>query len=122
MTTQIKRLPSYAKILLDGFSQKRGSALLRSEMESGPPRQSRIKTRVMVTRSVIIRLANLDEFNQFEQWYSDEINEGASWFEFDDPVSQTSKAARFVDGGYSASPVGDVAMGWKISAQIETWG
>lgn len=116
------KLPSYAKILLEGFSQKRGSALLRSEMESGPPRQSRIKSRVMVTRSVIIRVASLDEFNLFEVWYANDINEGAQWFNFDDPVSGSEKSARFVDGGYSASPVGDVAMGWKISAQIETWG
>lgn len=122
MPITIKSLPSYAKILLEGFSQKRGSALLRSEMESGPPRQSKIKSRVMVTRSIVIRLASLEEFNLFETWYANDINEGAEWFSWNDPVSQSQKAARFVDGGYSASPVGDVGMGWKISAQIETWG
>jgi len=32
-------LPSYVKIMFDGYQQARDSAVMRTDMESGPPRQ-----------------------------------------------------------------------------------
>lgn len=115
-------LPTYAKILITGFSQQRESALLRTEMESGAPRQSKVRSRVMVTRSCIIYIATLADFRRFETWYSVNLNEGASWFNYYDPVSGTTKECRFVGGGYTATPTGGALTGWQVSAKIESWG
>ena len=41
--------PSYAGIRHEGFAEQRESALMRTEMESGPPRQTKVRSRVLVT-------------------------------------------------------------------------
>lgn len=115
-------LPSYARLLRDGYKHQRESALLRSDMESGPPRQSKIKTSVMVTRSCTIHLSSKADFESFENWYSDTLNEGALWFTYLDPVSESTKLARFVGGGYEATPRANIHGSWVISAKIESWG
>jgi hypothetical protein len=113
--------PSYAKLLFSGFSVKRESAVLRSDMESGPARQTKVRSTVMITRSVKIYLPTLANYQSFEAWYSSDINEGASWFNFTDPVSGTSKLARFVNGGYTATPLMGGMAAWTVEAKIETW-
>lgn len=115
-------LPSYAKILFSGYSQQRESALLRTEMESGPPRQAKVRSRVMVTRSCELFFNSRADFLSFEDWYANTLNEGSAWFNFTDPVSSTSKTARFVGGGYVATPLIGQLAAWKISIKIETWG
>lgn len=115
-------LPSYVKILLDGYKHERESALLRTEMESGPPKQAKIKSKVMVSRTCNLYIDSKDDFESFEQWYSETLNEGALWFTYSDPVSQMNKTARFVGGGFSAAPKGSVYGSWVISTKIETWG
>lgn len=114
--------PSYAKILLAGYQHQRESALLRSEMESGPARQSKVRSRVMVTRTCTIFLETLSDFNSFETWFATTLNEGALWFDYADPVSGITKSARFVGGGYSATPASGALGSWNIAAKLETWG
>lgn len=114
--------PIYATILYSGFSIKRETAIIRSDMESGPPKQAKVRSKPMVTRTVKIYLPTLANFQSFETWYSSDISEGALWFNFTDPVYGTSTLGRFVNGGYTATPmVGGVAA-WEVSAKIETWG
>jgi hypothetical protein len=115
-------LPVYVKILLDGYKHERESALLRTGMESGPPKQAKIKSRVMVSRTCNLYLDSKNDFEAFELWYSEDLKEGANWFTYFDPVSGLTKTARFVGGGYSASPKGSVYGSWVISTKIETWG
>lgn len=114
-------LPSYAEILLPKYSEERMPALLRSEMESGPPKQAKIRSTVMVKRSVTFLIRSLADYRSFQTWFSVTINEGADWFTWTDPVSGTTKNARFVGGGYKAIPQGSLAR-WHVQAQIETWG
>lgn len=113
--------PSYAKILSTGFSEKRESALLRTEMESGPPKQARIKSRVLVERAVAILLMSNADYIAFVAWFSEALNEGVAWFDFKDPVSQMTKQARFVGGGLEGTPSGALST-WTINTKIETWG
>lgn len=115
-------LPSYAILMRDGYKHQRESALLRSEMESGPPKQTKIKHRVMVTRTCTIYLKSKTDFESFELWYSSTIKEGTLWFNYLDPVSDSTKLARFVGGGYEAIPRANVKGAWLISAKIESWG
>ena len=115
--------PTYAKILVDGFAEQRESALMRTEMESGPPRQTKVKSRVMVTRPVNIYLETLADYASFKTWFGTTINEGADWFTWTDPIDGASKSARFAGGGLSAMPLpGLTTSRWRISASLETWG
>lgn len=115
--------PSYAKLQMSGYSQQRESAIMRTEMESGPPRQAKIRSRVMLTRNARIYLSSKADFQSFESWYANDCNLGAAWFNFTDPVSGNIVQARFVGGGYSAQPIGVAGLsGWMIDVKIESWG
>ena len=113
--------PAYAKILASGFAEQRESALLRTEMESGPPKQAKIKSRVMVTRPVNVLIKSRSDYLSFVTWFSKTINEGSAWFDFTDPVTNTIKQARFVGGGLDATPQAGLTL-WAIPLKIETWG
>lgn len=114
-------LPAYAKILYNGYSKKRESSLLRSEMESGPPKQARYKYNVMEVHSIKIYLDTKINFQSFESWYKNDIKDGSSWFDMADPVSGSTIEVRFKDGGYTATPMCADMEKWEIAAQIETW-
>ncbi len=114
--------PTYAKLLFDGYRQKRESALLRTEMESGPPKQAKVRSRVMLTRTVKIYLASKADFQAFENWYASTLDLGALWFNMRDPVSGTTVLGRFVGGGYSATPIAGKLAAWVIETSIESWG
>lgn len=120
MTTPI--FPAYAKILFEGYSEQREPGLLRTEMESGPPRQAKVRSRVMKTRSVKIYLETTANYKAFENWYANDLSEGALWFGFTDTVSKDQLLARFVGGGYQSQPLAPGLKGWAISAKIESWG
>lgn len=113
--------PSYADILIDSYSVNRESALLRSEMESGPPKQAKIKSRVMITHNVQIYIATKANYLSFQTWFSNDISEGADWFDFTDPISGSTIQARFVGGELTASPLSAKLEQWKISAKLESW-
>lgn len=113
--------PTYANILYNGYQKNRESALMRSEMESGPPKQARVKSNVMEVHNVKIYLASKANFLLFESWYADDIFDGASWFDFTDPITGNTIQARFRNGGYAATPMTADMENWEITAQIETW-
>ena len=113
--------PSYAKILFSGYSQQRESALLRTQMDSGPPRQARIKSNVMLQRTVKLYFSSKSDFQAFETWYQNDCNFGAAWFNFTDPVSGSTVTARFMDGGYTAVPLVGGMSAWEVDAKIESW-
>jgi hypothetical protein len=117
----METLPSYVNVLFEGYAQRRESALLRTDMEYGPPKQAKIKSLVMITRQASFHLASRIDFQSFEDWYRDDINEGASWFFMNDPVSNTQITARFVGGGYNATPMTADLENWKIAVEIESW-
>jgi len=113
--------PTYAKIQFAGYSQQRESAIMRTEMESGPPRQTKVRSKVMLTRNVKLYFATLADFQSFEAWYAAELSLGALWFNFPDPVSGTTVSGRFVGGGYSATPLVGGLAAWIVDAKIESW-
>lgn len=113
--------PAYANILYNGYTKNRESALMRSDMESGPPKQARVKSNVMEVHSVKIYLASKADFLSFESWYANDIFDGASWFDFVDPITGNTIQARFRDGGYAASPLTPAMEKWEVTAKIETW-
>ncbi len=114
-------LPSYAKLLKQDFAENRESAILRTEMEDGPAKQARIRSRVLVTRPVNLLFNSKVDYLAFLDWFSTDLSEGALWFDFVDPVRQTTRSGRFVGDGLKAQPVAGLRC-WVIPMQIETWG
>jgi hypothetical protein len=114
-------LPAYVDVLFNGYSQKRESALLRTEMEYGPPKQAKVQSLVMITRSARLYVNTKANFQSFETWYRNDLNEGVSWFDMTDPVSGSTITARFVGGGYTATPMTAAMEQWEIGVQIESW-
>lgn len=112
--------PTYAKISYGSYSETRESALMRTEMESGPPKQARIKSRVLTTKNVSIMLNTKANYLSFTAWYRDTIHDGADWFTFTDPVSGSTVNARFAGGGFDATSVHGTDM-WSIKSKIEVW-
>lgn len=113
-------LPSYVTVLREGFAERRGTnALVRTQMEAGPAKQRRISTRLMVTRSVELLIDSKANYLLFAAWVKADLTMGADWFDWLDPVDGTTKAARLVNGEYTATPYGSDA--WRVSATFETW-
>lgn len=115
-------LPTYALIQFDGFSEQRESALLRTDMESGPPRQAKIKSRVLVRRPVNLLFKSKANYQAFISWFAVDLNEGNNWFTFLDPVSGVNKTGRFVSGTVEGKPLNSALTWWSVRLQIEVWG
>lgn len=76
----------------------------------------------MITRSCNIFFNSLSDFQSFETWYSTQLGEGAAWFNYIDPIDGATKSARFVGGGYTATPLSLASGEWQVNAKIESWG
>lgn len=114
-------LPTYVNLLYQDYSFSRDSALIRTEMESGPPKQARIKNKTMNTHNVKLHFDSKGDFTLFQTWFSTTLKEGSEWFNMTDPISGSSIVARFNGGGYTAKPMSAKMDNWEISAKIETW-
>ena len=114
-------LPAYAQLLFRDYQRTRESALLRTEMESGPPKQAKIKSKVMITSQINLYFDSKANFQSFETWYDDTLEEGSGWFDMTDPVSGSTITARFVGGGYKAKPLSANMEQWELGAEIEYW-
>lgn len=115
-------LPSYVRILFDQYAEQKESGILRTEFENGPPRQAKFKSRTLKTRTAKLFIEPKANFLAFETWFADDLEQGALFFDFTDPVSGTTKQGRFVGGTYVAKPMSASLAQWEVDCQIETWG
>lgn len=113
--------PAYPKLLFDGFDEKPEPAILRTEMESGPPKQALIRSRTMITRSVQYLLESNADYQSFLTWFKTTINYGADWFDWTDPVDDVLKSARIVGGDITPKPTRKNLSRWVVSFKLETW-
>jgi hypothetical protein len=114
-------LPSYVRIFYNGYSEQRESGIIRTEFESGPPRQARFKTRVMKTRSAKLYLDTKANFLAFETWFATELQNGALFFNMNDPITGSTIEGRFVGGVYQSRPLSAKLDCFEVSCQIESW-
>lgn len=117
--------PTYGKLLLTEFAEAPESALLRTEMESGPPKQAKIRSRVMVRRSLAMDYS-MAEYTTFKTFFRTTINGGADWFDWVDPLDGVTKLARIVAGNpaYNAQPYTyseGAPLRWKVTFALEAW-
>lgn len=115
-------LPSYVQIAFDGYTEEKQSGILRSDFESGPPRQARFKSRTMRTRQANLFFESRSDYLSFCDWFDIDLKQGALFFDMTDPVTKNDIQARFVGGIYTATPMGANAEQWKVKIQIESWG
>jgi len=117
----METLPPYVKLLSDGFSLVRAPALQRTEMASGPVKQLKTMSRVMVTRQVRLLFTSKADYTAFIDWFQQGVNFGADWFNWTDPLDKVEKPARLVGGLKSETPITPNLNTWEVQTAIETW-
>lgn len=115
-------LPNYVHIQLDGLVYRQQSALLRTEMESGPPKQAKFKSRVMVEQDMTLFIQSKANYTSFMTWFNTDISYGADWFTYTSPLTGNTISARIKGGTInSATPLDPNLEFWKIQVTLEQW-
>lgn len=113
--------PTAAKLLHDPYRVSREPAVQRTDMESGPPKQAKLRSRVMVTREVRYALDSIADYNAFIAWFNTDIARGAAWFDWPDPIDDSVKQARIVGGVIEEEQPNKTLDVWLLKFRIETW-
>ena len=82
----------------DSFSEQRETALNRDQMEVGPPKQARFKSRVMITVRMKLAFFSKTELADFFTFFTTTVKHGADWFDWTHPRTGVLHQARFVAG------------------------
>lgn len=112
-------LPSYARILQDGYGEEADFGVLRTSMDNGIAKQRARYSKAIVTRDVQILVLSAADKIALDAWVRDDLHGGAAWFDFFDCLTGKTLQARLVGGKIKWSTPGAV---WVASAQIETLG
>jgi hypothetical protein len=114
---------TYGKLQLQNFGEKPESSVLRSEFETGPPKESIIRSRVMVSRPVTY-VFTLADYNTWKTWFASEAN-GGQWFNWVDPTDGSTILTRIVRSEFDARLV-DAGQGSEPNVEVtmifESWG
>jgi len=113
--------PTYAKLLHSPYRVTRDPAVLRTDMESGPPKQAMLRSRVMVTREVRYAFGSIADYKNFIIWFNTAIARGAAWFDWPDPIDDSVKQARIVGGNIEEEQPNKTLDVWVLKFSIETW-
>lgn len=113
--------PAYLRLYRDPFAEKPEDGAQRTEMESGPPKQRVVASRVMVLRPVKYALDSKADYQSFTTWYHTTINR-VDWFDWTDPVDSVLKQARIVVGSFEGGkPLDKNLRFWDVTFTLETW-
>lgn len=89
--------PTWLKILIE-TSDAPAPVVIRSEMERGVAKQRRIAADAMVTVPISVIFFNKQQAADFEDWFYNEINGGADFFDWTDPRTGVAVEAQVVGG------------------------
>jgi hypothetical protein len=112
---------SYAKILAEGYDKGRDTAVSRTPMEDGMVKQLKTKSRVLVTRQLVVQIDTAVDYQNFITWFQTTIDYGTLWFDFTDPEDGVVRLARIVNGKLDRETPIMAHQKWRIGMQIETW-
>lgn len=114
--------PTYAKLRRAPVTEDHATALQRTDMEGGLPKQAKVMSRVLVGRELDYTLASNTDYQAWVTWFRHTIGYGAAWFDWRDPVTQQIVQARIRNGKFAAT-CSDLVQGdpWVLRLTIETW-
>ncbi|AHB05619.1 hypothetical protein U875_09690 [Pandoraea pnomenusa 3kgm] len=116
------QFPSYMRApLVASFTQSPDFAVLVTSMDAGPDKQRPRNSVARVSRSVQFFVEGLERRNAFEKWVRDDLSGGVLWFDWQDPLSGTTKIARIVGGNVEYSSQGSRDV-WFVKFNLETYG
>jgi hypothetical protein len=115
----METFPPYVKVVFDGFAIERESAAARYEMENGPDKQLRRRSRVLIALEVTCHVDSQADLAAFVQWV---YSVGADWFSWTDPVDGVAKPARIrATESFAERARTRTLSHWEIRMHIETW-
>lgn len=119
----METFPSYLILTPDNFNETVEPIVHRTPMEQGLPKQLKGASRALVVRPVMYLAVTLADYNSFKTWHRVNVNLGADWFNWTDPVDSATKLARIKEGKFVARPWEGIATlaRWEIEFQLETW-
>lgn len=98
-------LPSYARVVFDGYSETFEPAVLRTEMERGVPIERVLNTDVIEEVSVSLYFDTNAAHSNFEDWYFNTIKR-IGYFDWKHPRLGVVVQARFKGGSIgSLAPI-----------------
>lgn len=106
-------LPSYARIIFDGYGEEFDPSVLRTEMERGIPKQAIQNTQVLQKVNATILFLNAADIDSFETWYFTDIKR-IGWFDVKHPRTKQLKSMRF-EGG-KLGPLSPKTSGFYIAS------
>lgn len=112
-------LPSYVTVLVEGYRETPDYGVLRSDMDSSVAKQRPRRSLPIVQREVRLKVGTRSDKVAFDAWFKNDINGGADFFSYPDPIDGQTKQARFVGGEITWITPGNVFF---IEAQLETIG
>jgi hypothetical protein len=115
--------PAYALVLLDGFEQRAGGNVQRSDMEDGYTHQAPAHSLTRYELPLTYRLPTTALKDNFEAWRRGNGN-GALFFRWPhpvDPTGATTYRARIVGGEVVYKPLTRRLDDWQVSFTLEYW-
>jgi len=97
--------PSYAKLLLQNYSETFDPSVEKTEMERGPTKERLINTQVTMNVNAVILFEREEDIASFDTWYFDTIKRIGE-FDVVHPRTRQTVTMRFKDGYYGdLSPI-----------------
>lgn len=90
-------LPEYVTVLFDGYGEEFEPAVLRSEMERGPPKERLLNTQVLQQVAARLLFKSKADAASFEAWYFDTIKR-VGYFDVAHPRTGNTISAKFRGG------------------------
>lgn len=107
-------------LLSEGMSVSYDTAVLRSEMDAGPPKVRAYKCKTMKVIKAVYHACECDSVQVFETWWKEETKLGSRWFKYQDPCT-----AEFIKARFRSEPTWSSSTqnlnDWRLSVEIETW-
>ena len=110
--------PTYGKLLMP-LEEEGKSTVNRTPMEKGAAKQAPKLSLQEIVRSVTY-LYTAAELVTWKTFYRDELNRGADWFDWTDPVDAVVKQARMVNGEFKARPHRGTLAHFYVTFDLET--
>ncbi|MEN2424727.1 hypothetical protein AA0N74_01610 [Chromobacterium vaccinii] len=117
----IPEFPAYALMLADGFAEEADYGVMRTEMDSGVPKQARRFSVPIIARTINIRVRSDADRLRFDDWVRVDLAGGVGWFNWLDPIGGQRKRARLI-GKPACRWQRDGLQRWQASLQLETCG